>query len=167
MKTKLELNLATLVRWFIAALLVLAGVSKLTDPQEFYTSILLYRLPLPESLLKLTAFVLPWVELLCGLLLVTRLRVATILALVLFGIFTVVTGQAWARGLNISCGCFKLRNLGITLKAGGSIEHLVESPAFACLRAVVLLLATLWLLKPIGLGRGTPALTLPSPPRRG
>ncbi len=147
MKTKLELNLATLVRWFIAAVLVLAAVSKLTDPQDFYSDVLRYQLPLPQSFLKVTAFVLPCFELLCGLMLLTRLRVATIFAIVLFGIFAVVTGQAWGRGLNISCGCFKLRNLGIDLKAGPGVERVVESPAFACLRAVALLLAALWLLK--------------------
>jgi methylamine utilization protein MauE len=147
MKTKFELNLATLVRWFLAAVLILAAVSKLTDRQDFYNDILRYQLPLPQSLLNLAAFVLPWAELACGLVLFSRVRLAITLAIVLFGIFALVSGQAWARGLNISCGCFKLRNLGITLNAGGRIEHLVESPAFACLRAVVLLLAALWLLK--------------------
>jgi uncharacterized membrane protein YphA (DoxX/SURF4 family) len=149
MKTKLELSLPTVVRWFIAGVLILAAFSKLTDPQEFFNSLLAYQLPMPKSLLKSVAYGLPCVELVVGVMLLAclRLRLALICAIILFAIFTIATGQAWARGLNISCGCFKLKALGINLKAGDSIEHLVESPAFACIRAVLLLLATAWLLR--------------------
>jgi uncharacterized membrane protein YphA (DoxX/SURF4 family) len=147
MKTNLEPAMQKFTRWFLAAVLVLAAISKVTDPEEFYGNLLAYEMPLPGFALKLVAYGLPWLELLLGVLLFARIcpRVVLVCAIILFAIFAIATGQAWARGLNIACGCFKLRALGINLKAGPRIEHLVESPAFACLRALVLLAATLWL----------------------
>ena len=69
--------------------------------QEFYTTLLAYRLPVSPTFLKATAVVLPWLELLYGLLLVANLktRAALAWAVVLFTVFAVCTGQAWMRGL--------------------------------------------------------------------
>ncbi len=88
--------------------------------------------------------VLPWLELLCGLLLVTgsARRAALVWTAVMFGAFVLATGQAWVRGLDISCGCFKLAFLG-----DGALAKFVESVKFACVRAVFLLGASLYLLR--------------------
>ena len=138
-----------ILRWIIAGMLVLAALSKLANPQEFFTSLNSYKLPLPPLVLMSVAVVLPWLELSCGLLLLGgfRLRPALLWAIILFGVFTITTGMAWARGLEISCGCFNIRWLGFNGRSAESISRFIESPAFACLRALVSMLAAVWLFK--------------------
>ena len=135
------------LRWFLAAILVWAGLSKLVDPVNFYGTMLEYQLPVPHLLLKITTLILPWLELFCGLLLVTNIaRQATLIwVIALFTIFLAMVGQAFLRGLDISCGCFDLSPFGIpqTSKLG----QLLESVGFATLRNVGLLAAALFLWK--------------------
>jgi putative oxidoreductase len=101
-----------------------------------------YRLPLPGILLRITAVVLPWLELFCGLLLLARLwcRAALLWILMLCLIFLVVTGEAWARGLSISCGCMNLDFLRPVGIGDGAIK-MFESAPFAFVRAILLLAA--------------------------
>ena len=131
-----ELKLGTTL---LGAVLVWAALGKVANPQEFYTVLLGYRLPLPGLALQVTAAVLPWLELLCGLLLIADLRTRAALAwaAVLFAVFALATGHAWLHGLDIACGCVDLRLLGI--EPGSVSAHWLESAEFACARAVVLL----------------------------
>lgn len=105
--------LTTLIRWLLAALLALAALSKLGDPQAFLAALAGYQLPLPSFLLLWVAMTLPWLELmLAGLLAINVWRLtAPLLTLLLFGSFTLLTAQAWWRGLAIDCGCFNLQFL--------------------------------------------------------
>src|SRR5690349_1176297 len=108
MNAAFESNLRKLVRWVLGLLLVWAALSKLANPQEFYGHLLAYRLPLSDISLQLTAAILPWLELVCGLLLFANYCAlpAMMWAQVLFIIFMAATGEAWLRGLKIDCGCF-------------------------------------------------------------
>jgi putative oxidoreductase len=135
MKIAFELDLRTGLRWLVGALLVWAALGKIANPMEFYGELMAYRLPWPGELTRLTAIVLPWLELLCGILLIagTARRAAAAWAVILFAVFVLATGQAWARGLQISCGCFKLDFLGPAL------SKLMESVPFAFFRALLLL----------------------------
>jgi putative oxidoreductase len=127
-----------LLRWLLGLLLVWAGLGKLANLQEFYVMLAAYRLPVPPSLLSGMGIVLPWMELLCGLLLLggMRKRAALTWGLVMFFTFIVCTGQAWFRGLKIACGCLDLRFVGI--QPGTPTTVLLESVEFALLRSVVL-----------------------------
>jgi uncharacterized membrane protein YphA (DoxX/SURF4 family) len=138
-----------LVRWILGALLVWAALSKIANPLEFYSGVAAYRLPLPGSVLRATAMVLPWLELICGLLLLAGLwtRAAAGWALILFGVFIVATGQAWARGLEIACGCFNLQALGLGEGRGRAAAAFLESVGFAFVRAIVLALASVYVLR--------------------
>ena len=131
----------TFLRWLIALALVWAALGKLANLQEFYGAILVYELPLPAALARTVAVVLPWIELLCGLLIAANHCRAAALgwALVLFVVFGFVTAQAWFRGLHVACGCFDLRALGIARDSNAA--RFLESPAFAFARAVLLTLA--------------------------
>jgi len=142
MKVSFELTGRVVVRWLLGTLFTWAAVSKLPNPQEFYGSIAAYELPLPDLILRLTAEMLPWLELFCGLLLISRLwyRPALLWSLILSAVFLVATGQAWARGLHISCGCMNLDFLGSGSGAQNAINFL-ESTPFAFLRSMVLLAA--------------------------
>jgi hypothetical protein len=54
------------------------------------------------------AFYLPWLEILCGLALITRclFRGGLFILTILMSVFILATIVAKARGLDISCGCF-------------------------------------------------------------
>lgn len=132
-------NVPDLLRWVLAALMLWAAVSKLADITEFMGSIYAYQLPLPRSLLQTAAVVLPWVELLCGLLLLAGFWRQTALLIVtgLMVMFVFATGQAWARGIDISCGCFNLEMFGIQTRLPG-LAHFLESVSFAFFRNLVL-----------------------------
>jgi hypothetical protein len=139
--------IAVLLRWLLAIALVWAALGKLANPHEFYTAILAYQLPLSPAITRTAAIVLPWLELLTGLLLAANLRrdAALIWALALFSAFTIATAQAWLRGLNISCGCLDLRIIGI--QPGSSLAHTLETPAFAAIRAALFTAAAFSLLR--------------------
>lgn len=135
------------IRWFLALVLVWAGLSKLVDATSFYGAMLEYRLPFPELFLKVCAVILPWLEILCGLLLVADIarQAATLWVCVLFATFLLMVGQAFLRGLDISCGCFNLGPLGIG--ADSNLAHTLESAGFATLRNIVFLSGALFLWK--------------------
>ena len=147
MKLTVEIDARTALRWLLGALLVWASLAKLANPIEFHSSLIAYKLPMPDPLLRLSAIVVPWLELLCGILMIagTARRAAVLWAAVLFAVFVLATGQAWARGLDISCGCFKLDFLG-----EGRLLKLIESVQFAFFRAVLLLVAAVYLLRERG-----------------
>ena len=144
MKITLELDRRTTLRWLLGAVFIWAAVSKLANLQDFYTSLVAYRLPLPDLCLRLAAVTLPWLELFCGLMLLTQfwLRTAATWVVVLCAVFTVCTGQAWARHLEISCGCLNLDFIGL----GSAAKSFLESVGFAFFRALFLLAAGSYLL---------------------
>jgi uncharacterized membrane protein YphA (DoxX/SURF4 family) len=98
-----------LARLAVGGVFIYAGVVKALAPaEEFGYAIEGYRV-VSSHLALLTAYVVPWVELYAGLLLVlgiyTRLS-ALFLGTMLCG-FELLLGQAWARRLAVtSCGCF-------------------------------------------------------------
>ncbi len=132
-------SLERTLRGLLALLLLWAAISKLGNPTEFYGSILAYELPLPRALVQATAVVLPWIELLCGLMLLAGFWTPTALLTItgLMVIFVVATGQAWARGIDISCGCFNLTIFGLHESAPG-LSRFIESVAFAFFRNLLL-----------------------------
>jgi len=140
MKTQLTitLDLHRIGRWFLGVLLIWAALSKLAQPTEFLGALYAYQLPLPKGLLQLVAVALPWFELLCGVLLLLNQSTESVLlaTAALLAVFLVCTGQAWARGLHISCGCFNLRLFG--LDRGHPLVELLDSTGFAFLRNIVL-----------------------------
>jgi putative oxidoreductase len=135
------------LRGLLGLLLLWAAVSKLANPTEFLGSIYGYELPLPRGWLQATAVILPWVELLCGLMLLTGFGAvaALLLATAMMVVFVLATGQAWLRGLDIACGCFDLKIFGIAEHWPGFVKFL-ESVAFAFFRNLALTALAVWLL---------------------
>lgn len=101
----------TAVMWILrlglAGVFGYAGVIKLRDPAGFAAEIAGYRL-LPEMVETWLAVYLPWLEVAIGLgvLLPRTVRGAALLQAALMVIFIVALSLAWARGLDITCGCF-------------------------------------------------------------
>lgn len=141
-------------RLAIGGVLLWAGVSKAASGVAFLAALNAYQLPLPRYVLAGVAIMLPWVELLCGLLLVTRTRVAPAL-LLSFGmtlLFCGATGQAVMRGLDISCGCLDLDFLSAT--PWPQAQKLLESVAAAFVRNVAMLGGIVFLIARLDPPRG-------------
>ena len=96
---------------------------------------------LPNSIANLLGLVLPFLEIAIGVLLVLGALTKVMAALggLTMVIFIIAISQAWARGLNIDCGCFGgggavapgqtkylqeiLRDTGLALLAGYLIRY--------------------------------------------
>jgi uncharacterized membrane protein YphA (DoxX/SURF4 family) len=119
------------LRLALGGLFCLAAVSKLQDPQSFAEAIKAFQVVdhlRLGHLIATAAFVIPWVELVSGVMLVlglwTRAAALTIgLALLAFiaGLVSVIT-----RGLDASCSCFGNLNL-FCGKAIGSCQVIRNS----------------------------------------
>jgi hypothetical protein len=64
----------------------------------------------PESLINIMAILLPWLELVCGVLIIVGVfvRGSALLIGAMLAVFIVALSSAILRGLDISCGCFTL-----------------------------------------------------------
>jgi len=91
----------------IGALFIYAGAVKIIDPVEFARDIDNYKM-LPWKLGVGLSFYLPWLEIVCGLALITRIlfRGSVFIVTSLMTFFIVASIVAKARGLDVSCGCF-------------------------------------------------------------
>ena len=99
--------MVTGARLLLGGVLVVAGALKMPDPAAAVRSVRAYQL-VPESLVAPVAFGLPVLEIAVGLalLLGVFVRTAAIASAVLLVVFIGAVGSAWARGLQIDCGCF-------------------------------------------------------------
>jgi uncharacterized membrane protein YphA (DoxX/SURF4 family) len=98
---------ATVARLLLGAVFVVAGALKVPDPAAAVRAVRAYQL-LPEPLVAPVAFGLPVVEIAVGLALLAGVvvRTAALAAALLLVVFLAAVGSAWARGLQIDCGCF-------------------------------------------------------------
>ena len=91
----------------IGGLFIYAGAIKALDPIQFALDINNYKI-VPWTIGVRLAFYLPWLEILCGLALITRKfylgGLSILTALISF--FIVATIAVKVRGLDITCGCF-------------------------------------------------------------
>ncbi len=129
-----------LARLLLAGVFLYAGYVKGRDPVAFAGQVAAYQI-LPYAFNYLVAATLPYIELLCGALLLINRRVRPAL-LVLFGLnslFMLALISLLVRGLEIDCGCFHPPG------EGGS----GTSPLAALLRDLGLMLAILaaWVLR--------------------
>ncbi|WP_142259913.1 MauE/DoxX family redox-associated membrane protein [Thermopolyspora flexuosa] len=99
--------MTTVARLVLAGVLIVAGWSKMGAPALSIQAVKAYEL-LPEAVAEIVGYVLPILEIVIGLLLVIGLltRMAAIATAVLMLAFVIGIASAWARGLNIDCGCF-------------------------------------------------------------
>jgi putative oxidoreductase len=101
---KIALRLIAII---IGGLFVYAGFVKVIDPTEFARDIDNYKM-LPWQPSVWAALYLPWLEILCGLALITRVffRGAVFIVTGLMIVFVAASVVAKARGVDVSCGCF-------------------------------------------------------------
>lgn len=91
----------------IGGLFIYAGAVKIIDPVEFARDIDNYKM-LPWKLGLVLALYLPWLEIFCGVALITRVlyRGSVFIVTSLMTLFIIASIVAKARGLDVSCGCF-------------------------------------------------------------
>jgi uncharacterized membrane protein YphA (DoxX/SURF4 family) len=94
-------------RLVLGGLFVYAGAVKALDPLDFAQSIRNYQLT-GQSLSFVAAVILPWVEILSGLALLSGVgkRGAALVITGLLALFIVLTLITMLRGLDVDCGCF-------------------------------------------------------------
>lgn len=99
--------LATAARLLLGGVLLVAGALKVPDPAAAVRAVRAYR-ALPEVLVEPVAFGLPVLEIAVGLALLVGVfvRTAAIASAILMVFFLAGVISAWARGLQIDCGCF-------------------------------------------------------------
>jgi uncharacterized membrane protein YphA (DoxX/SURF4 family) len=96
-----------LARVYLGGVFLMACWHKILDPASFAVDIATYQM-LPVELVNPMAVVLPWIELLAGLMMVLGLgsRASGLLVSGMMAVFIVAVTSAWQRGLQMSCGCF-------------------------------------------------------------
>jgi len=97
----------TTVRLVLGIIFIYASWDKILQPEAFAKAVQNYRF-LPIETVNVFALVLPWVEFICGVLLLAGLFTAgssLVVGLLLFS-FLIAVGSALVRGIDISCGCF-------------------------------------------------------------
>ena len=120
----------------LGALFIYSALAKISDPDEFAYSVSRYDL-LPSFAVGIFSLTMPMLELLVGLsMLFTKwLRESALLVTGMMMMFIVALVQALARGLEISCGCFGVPEVG------GREEILM-----ALVRDRVLIVPAFWLM---------------------
>lgn len=99
--------ISTAARLVLAGILIVAGGLKTADPIASVRAVRAYEL-LPEGVVQIVGYGLPFLEIALGLLLLVGFatRYAAIGTGVLMLVFIAGIISAWARGLSIDCGCF-------------------------------------------------------------
>ena len=118
----------------VGGIFVYAGVSKVLDPAQFAYDIDNYK-TLPWFVSVRLAFYLPWLEIFCGLAVISRFfyRGGLSILTALLAVFIGVTIAAKLRGLDITCGCF-----------GHASEHWSFPQHIAVDLSIFIALAALW-----------------------
>ena len=99
--------LLLLLRLALGGVLIYSGISKVHGTWTFAETIANFRL-LPAQANQFIAVILPWCEIVCGLLLAVGVwvRAGALVSLAMFAVFAVAVISAIARGLDTECGCF-------------------------------------------------------------
>lgn len=134
---KIQPWITLLARLVLGGVLILAGFLKAVHPQKSAMAVRAYEI-LPISIANFLGYVLPWVEIGVGALLIlgTAVRINALIGGFTMFVFIIAIGQAWARGLSIDCGCFG---------GGGAVEPGKTKYLEEILRDFALLLTAIYL----------------------
>jgi len=96
-----------LVRIVVGFVFIVTGISKIVEPAQFAREISNYDMMF-APLINLMAIILPWLEIVTGFLFVfgVRIKANVILLAAMLLMFNIAVATAWARGLDINCGCY-------------------------------------------------------------
>lgn len=108
-KKGLTTTLFIIVRIALGTAFVYASWDKILHPAQFAQAVANYQL-LPQILVNPVAWILPWLELVCGvcLLIGWSRRGSALIISILMLVFITALAISLVRGLDIQCGCFSL-----------------------------------------------------------
>lgn len=109
---KIHHRISIIVRFVLGAIFIIAGIPKILDTASFAGVVYNYHL-LPDMFINVFAITLPWLEVIIGGMLIMGIWMpgTVILYNSLMIAFIAAISFNFARGLDISCGCF-LTNAG-------------------------------------------------------
>ena len=100
--------------YYLGFTFIAASLDKIVDPYQFSESITNYQIT-PYWISNLVALILPWLEFICGLLLIISclkifsdfdlFDISNDLIILMLIWFIFMLSIAWLRGLDIDCGC--------------------------------------------------------------
>lgn len=130
--------LALITRIGLAGMFLVSGWNKITDLDQTVRSVRSYEI-LPEFVIHPFAYGLPLLELVVAAVLFLGIgtRIGALITAALMVMFMIAVGSAWARGLDINCGCFG--------GAGGHDPDPVPGYISVLVRDVLLLVVSLGL----------------------
>lgn len=104
-----ESRVYLLLRIGLGALFIFASWDKIRHPAAFTDVIQNYML-LPEGMIHPVAILLPWVEAICGALLIAGYLTlgSAVIVTGLMAVFTAALGLNMIRGVDVACGCFSV-----------------------------------------------------------
>ena len=96
-----------IVRLLFGGVFIWSGIAKLKDPISFADSVRNFQM-VGDPIAPVLALLIPWIEIVAGTAVMAALglRGGTGILVSSLIIFTTAIAIAWARGLDISCGCF-------------------------------------------------------------
>jgi len=108
---KKKINLLRIIyhtaRWILGVVFISASFDKIIHPAEFSEAIYNYQI-LPDVIINLTAIILPWLELILGIMLIIGIWMPGVVVITNFILIAFMGSLIFnmARGLDIYCGCF-------------------------------------------------------------
>lgn len=102
----MDSRLIYLMRLFLGIVFIYASIDKIIDPATFSDIIDNYRFS-PVYFSNLAALIIPWIELIVGLSLITGIYIegSVILSMGLMLFFIIILTRAVALGIDTECGC--------------------------------------------------------------
>jgi uncharacterized membrane protein YphA (DoxX/SURF4 family) len=139
-----KISLPNIVAGLLSLIFIYAGTTKALEASSFYKDVQMYHL-LTDGTAWYLAHYLPWLEIVTGIGLIVKhtRKSACILIITALAVFMFAISSAWARGLNIECGCF-----------GETIDH--SSYIWVLIRDFFMLLAALYLFGSASSGQSSP-----------
>ena len=122
------------IRVALAVTFIWACIHKISNPHEFGLQVATYQI-LPLSLINLQAIILPWVELLVGIMLVAGFmtRASALVSMGMNVMFIAAIALALSADLQLQCGCFASAEAGDEMDA----SLLVRDAIFLGLGAIL------------------------------
>lgn len=101
------MDLRSLPRIILGIVFIIASVDKIIDPVAFAGIIKNYQI-LPEVMVGPVAFLLPWLEFVCGAMLVSNVLtdISTVILTAMLLVFIAALSANLYRGIDVACGCF-------------------------------------------------------------